>query len=181
MKLNDFLTMELEGKGILRANRNVLLEEFFIDPTRYIHDAGVLNEIRATGAYARMERTVRDEMDLEEEVRKLHDKGVNNVLGWSRAAEEVKAAVRDDTKNSLDAALEEARIPTTTIAPIYLEGYYESVYNARWHHVVEVPGGEGTGMEVKEGNRNSHGRTGKLKELSKWMTVWSNPVQHVSG
>ncbi|RNC40355.1 putative retrotransposon hot spot (RHS) protein, partial [Trypanosoma cruzi] len=32
-----------------------------------------------------------------------------------------------------------------------LKGYYESVYNARWHHVVEVPGGEGTGMEVKEG------------------------------
>ncbi|PWU86222.1 putative retrotransposon hot spot (RHS) protein [Trypanosoma cruzi] len=35
--------------------------------------------------------------------------------------------------------------------PIYLEGCYESVYNARWHHVVEVPGGEGTGMEVREG------------------------------
>ncbi|ESS61246.1 retrotransposon hot spot (RHS) protein [Trypanosoma cruzi Dm28c] len=32
-----------------------------------------------------------------------------------------------------------------------VEGLYESVYNARWHHVVEVPGGEGTGMEVKEG------------------------------
>ncbi|RNC35445.1 putative retrotransposon hot spot (RHS) protein [Trypanosoma cruzi] len=37
-----------------------------------------------------------------------------------------------------------------------VEGYrpwedYESVYNARWHHVMEVPGGEGTGMEVKEG------------------------------
>ncbi|KAF5220460.1 hypothetical protein ECC02_006528 [Trypanosoma cruzi] len=28
---------------------------------------------------------------------------------------------------------------------------YESVYNARWHHVMEVPGGEGTGMEVHEG------------------------------
>ncbi|PWU86978.1 putative retrotransposon hot spot protein (RHS) [Trypanosoma cruzi] len=37
-----------------------------------------------------------------------------------------------------------------------VEGYtlredYKSVYNARWHHVMEVPGGEGTGMEVKEG------------------------------
>ncbi|EKF35340.1 retrotransposon hot spot (RHS) protein, putative [Trypanosoma cruzi marinkellei] len=30
-------------------------------------------------------------------------------------------------------------------------GFYESVYNARWHHVMEVPGGEGTGMEVHEG------------------------------
>ncbi|RNE97201.1 retrotransposon hot spot (RHS) protein [Trypanosoma cruzi] len=37
-----------------------------------------------------------------------------------------------------------------------VEGYtlreeYESVYNARWHHVMEVPGGERTGMEVREG------------------------------
>ncbi|ESS55300.1 retrotransposon hot spot (RHS) protein [Trypanosoma cruzi Dm28c] len=98
-----------------------------------------------------MERTVREEMDLEEEVRKLSDKGVNNVLGWSRAAEEVKAAVRDDIKNSLDAALEELRKPTTTSAAEKLEGLYESVYNASWSHVVEVPGGEGTGMKAEEG------------------------------
>ncbi|ESS60424.1 retrotransposon hot spot (RHS) protein [Trypanosoma cruzi Dm28c] len=32
IKLNDFLTMELEGKGILRANRNLLLEDFFKGP-----------------------------------------------------------------------------------------------------------------------------------------------------
>ncbi|KAF8289874.1 putative retrotransposon hot spot (RHS) protein, partial [Trypanosoma cruzi] len=32
-----------------------------------------------------------------------------------------------------------------------LEGLYESVYNAGWHHVMEVPGGEGTEMKVKEG------------------------------
>ncbi|RNF00613.1 retrotransposon hot spot (RHS) protein [Trypanosoma cruzi] len=32
-----------------------------------------------------------------------------------------------------------------------LKGCYKSVYNASWHHVVEVPGGEGTGLEVKEG------------------------------
>ncbi|PWU93751.1 putative retrotransposon hot spot protein (RHS) [Trypanosoma cruzi] len=32
-----------------------------------------------------------------------------------------------------------------------LKGCYESVYNASWHHVVEVPGGEGTRMEVREG------------------------------
>ncbi|PWU85348.1 putative retrotransposon hot spot (RHS) protein [Trypanosoma cruzi] len=32
-----------------------------------------------------------------------------------------------------------------------MEGFYESVYNARWHHVVEVPGSKGTGMEVREG------------------------------
>ncbi|RNC45428.1 retrotransposon hot spot (RHS) protein [Trypanosoma cruzi] len=41
----------------------------------------------------------------------------------------------------------------TMSAPIKPEGCYESVYNARWHHVLEVPDGEGTGMgmEVREG------------------------------
>ncbi|EAN86147.1 retrotransposon hot spot (RHS) protein, putative [Trypanosoma cruzi] len=155
ISLNDFLTMEFDGRGILRANRNVLLEEFFIDPTKYIRDAGVLNEMQASGHYARIEKTVRDEMDLEEVVRRLHENGVNNLLGWSLAAEEVKACARDNNKNTLDAALHEARKPTTTIAPIYLEGCYESVHNASWHHVVEVPDGEGTGtgigMEVREG------------------------------
>ncbi|RNF00403.1 retrotransposon hot spot (RHS) protein [Trypanosoma cruzi] len=151
MKLNDFLTMEMECRGILRANWNVLLKEFFIDPTRYIPDAGILGEIQTTVAYARMEETVREEMGLEEVVRRLQENGVSNLLGWSRAAEVVKASARDDIKNSLDAALEEARKPTTTRAPRYLEGCYDSVYNARWHHVVEVPDGEGTVMEVKEG------------------------------
>ncbi|RNE96736.1 retrotransposon hot spot (RHS) protein [Trypanosoma cruzi] len=41
--------------------------------------------------------------------------------------------------------------PATTSAAEKLEGYYESVYNARWHHVVEVSDGEGTGLEVREG------------------------------
>ncbi|EAN85054.1 retrotransposon hot spot (RHS) protein, putative [Trypanosoma cruzi] len=151
MKLNDFLMMELEGRGILRANRNVLLRVFFSDPTSHIRDAGVLGEIQTTGAYAEMEMAVREEMGLEEVVRRLSENGVNSLAAWSLAAEEVKACVRDDTKISLNAALEEVRNPTTSSAPIYLEGEYESVYNARWHHVVEVPDGGGTVMKVEEG------------------------------
>ncbi|PWU88925.1 putative retrotransposon hot spot (RHS) protein [Trypanosoma cruzi] len=152
IKLNDFLTLEMEGRGILRANRNVLLRNFISDPTRYIREAGVLGEIQAADAYAGMEGAVRDEMDMEEDVRRLHEKGVNNLLRWSLAAEEVKAGARDNNKNTLDAALHEARKPTMTMsAPMKLEGCYESVYNARWHCVVEVPVGEGTGMYVREG------------------------------
>ncbi|PWU84198.1 putative retrotransposon hot spot (RHS) protein [Trypanosoma cruzi] len=151
MKLNDFLTMEMECRGILYANRNALLKEFFIDPTRYIPDAGVLGEIQTTVAYLRMERAVREEMDLEEEVRRLCEKGISNLFGWSRAAEEIRADVHDKNKDLLNTAFVELMNPATTSSPIYLEGCYESVYNARWHHVVEVPDGEGTGMEVKEG------------------------------
>ncbi|RNC47567.1 retrotransposon hot spot (RHS) protein, partial [Trypanosoma cruzi] len=82
VKLNDFLTLEFEGRGILRANRNVLLRGFFKDPTRYIHDAGVLGEMQATDAYLRMEGTVRDEMYLEEAVRRLHHEGVFFLEQW---------------------------------------------------------------------------------------------------
>ncbi|PWV00928.1 putative retrotransposon hot spot protein (RHS) [Trypanosoma cruzi] len=56
MRLNDFLTMELDGRGALDANRDVLLEEFFKDPKKYICDAGVLNEIQASDRYKMMER-----------------------------------------------------------------------------------------------------------------------------
>ncbi|RNC46434.1 putative retrotransposon hot spot (RHS) protein, partial [Trypanosoma cruzi] len=151
MRLNDFLTRELDGRGIVATTRDVLLEEVFRDPTKYIRDKGALKEIQASGRYLSMRRAVKGEVIFDEDIRKLCDKGVNNLPGWSLAAAEVKAAVHNSNKHFLDAALEEARNPTTTSAPIYLEGHYESVHNARRHHVVEVPDGEGTGMEVREG------------------------------
>ncbi|RNC56217.1 retrotransposon hot spot (RHS) protein [Trypanosoma cruzi] len=98
-----------------------------------------------------MERAVRDEMDMEEDVHKLYKNGVHTLLKWSEAAAEVKATVHGITNEFLDVAFEEARILTTTSAPEKLEGLYESVYNARWHHVVEVPDDKGMGMEVKKG------------------------------
>ncbi|EKF99429.1 retrotransposon hot spot (RHS) protein, putative, partial [Trypanosoma cruzi] len=90
-------------------------------------------------------------MDMEEDVNKLYEKGVDNLLKWSLAAEEVKANVHNVTKRFLDAAFIELMSSMTMSAPIKPEGCYESVYNARWHHVVEVPDGEGTGMYVREG------------------------------
>ncbi|EAN93614.1 retrotransposon hot spot (RHS) protein, putative [Trypanosoma cruzi] len=107
--------------------------------------------MQASDRYVMMERTVRDEMDMEEDVHKLYENGVDTLLNWLVAAAEVTASVHKLTKHSLDAALQEARNRMTTIAPMKLEGLYESVYNASWHHVVEVPGGEGTEMEAKEG------------------------------
>ncbi|EAN82967.1 retrotransposon hot spot (RHS) protein, putative [Trypanosoma cruzi] len=155
IKLNDFLTMKFDGRGVVDTNRSVLLKEFFRDPTRYIRDAGVLNEIQASDAYLRAVKAVREEMDMEEDLTKLHYNHLSTLFGWSLATAEIRASVHEITKSFLDPALEEARKPTTTIAPIKMEGLYESVYNASWHHVVEVPGGEGTqtgiGMYVREG------------------------------
>ncbi|KAF5221672.1 hypothetical protein ECC02_005210 [Trypanosoma cruzi] len=154
-KLNDFLTMELGGRGVVATNRSVLLKEFFKDPKKYIRDKGVLNEMQITDAYARMERAVREEIIFEEDRSKLYKNGVSNLLGWSEAAANVKTTVHKFTKQSLDAALEEVRNPTTTSAPMKLEGCYESVYNARWSHVVELPDSKktkkGMEMEVHEG------------------------------
>ncbi|EKF38607.1 retrotransposon hot spot (RHS) protein, putative [Trypanosoma cruzi marinkellei] len=109
--------------------------------------------MQAFDRYVRMERAVRDEMDMEEDAHKLYDNGVDNLLKWlaAAAAAVVKAGVHEATEMFLDAAAEEARNPTTTGAARYLEGCYESVYNARCHHVLEVPGGEGTGMDLREG------------------------------
>ncbi|PWV07093.1 putative retrotransposon hot spot (RHS) protein [Trypanosoma cruzi] len=149
IQLNDFLVMELDGRGILRANRNVLLKEFVKDSTRYICCAFLLLEIKASDRYKRMERAVRDEMDMEEDVNKLYENDVDNLLNWSLAAEEVKANVHNLTKHFLDAAFIELMSSMTMSAPMKLEGCYESVYNARWHHVVEVP--DDNGMYVREG------------------------------
>ncbi|RNC34838.1 retrotransposon hot spot (RHS) protein [Trypanosoma cruzi] len=89
-KLNDFLTMELGGRGVVGTNRSVLLKEFFKDPTKYVRDEGVLKEIQITDAYARMEGTVRDEIIFEKDRSKLCDKGAINLFGWSEAAANVK-------------------------------------------------------------------------------------------
>ncbi|RNC36247.1 retrotransposon hot spot (RHS) protein [Trypanosoma cruzi] len=90
-------------------------------------------------------------MSFCEDLRSLYDKGVHTLLKWSEDAAGVKAGVQEITKRFLDAAAEEARSPTTISTPRCLEGYYDSVHNSRWHHVVEVPGGEGTGMKVENG------------------------------
>ncbi|EKG05408.1 retrotransposon hot spot (RHS) protein, putative, partial [Trypanosoma cruzi] len=114
-KLNDFLTMELGGRGVVATNRSVLLEEFFKEPTRYIRDAGALNEIQTSYCYLRMEWALTEETILERDILKLKQAGVFNLQKWSEAAPEVKESVHEITKQTLDAALQEAASkPTTT-------------------------------------------------------------------
>ncbi|PWU87726.1 putative retrotransposon hot spot (RHS) protein [Trypanosoma cruzi] len=98
MNLNDFLTVRLGERGVLDANRNVLLGEFFKEPAKYIRVKGVLNEIKKADRFLRMERTLRDEMDMEEDVSKLQQAGVYNLMTWLEATDEVKANVHCITK-----------------------------------------------------------------------------------
>ncbi|RNC54785.1 putative retrotransposon hot spot (RHS) protein [Trypanosoma cruzi] len=168
MKLSDFLTRELDGMGIVDTNRDVLLEEFFKDPTKYIRDKGALDEIQASGHYLSMKRAVKGEVIFDEDIRKLRDKGVSNPPGWSLAAANVKTTVHNFTKRLLDAALEEVRNPMRMSAAMKLEGLYESVYNARWSHVVEFPDSKktkkGTGMGVHEGRPEQSWRYNEVGE-----------------
>ncbi|RNC52268.1 retrotransposon hot spot (RHS) protein [Trypanosoma cruzi] len=80
MKLNDFFAMELDGRGRCEHQSECLAGGVFKDPENYIGDAGVLGEIQTTYRYKRMERAVRDEMDMEEGVDKLYDNGVDNLM-----------------------------------------------------------------------------------------------------
>ncbi|RNC41641.1 retrotransposon hot spot (RHS) protein [Trypanosoma cruzi] len=149
VKLNDFLLLRFGGKGILVTNRSVSLEEFFKEPARYIPDAEVLKGMKTAVCYLKMGRAVMKELDMEEVLRMLHEKGVVSLEQWRDYGG--KDTVTPLAKGTLDAALSEAQISTSVVKSTVLKGYYESVYNASWSHVVEVPGGEGTGMEVREG------------------------------
>ncbi|PWV14650.1 putative retrotransposon hot spot (RHS) protein [Trypanosoma cruzi] len=151
MKLGDFLWQNFGGRGVVDTNRNVLLKEFLKEPARYIRDAGALNEIHASSHYERVRNDLGNKVVFDEDVRKLEENGVNTLIDWLEAAAGVKAVVHCITRVSLDPFLEDVRNSMRMSASNILEGFYESVYNARWSHLVEVPGGEGTGMEVKEG------------------------------
>ncbi|PWU87584.1 putative retrotransposon hot spot protein (RHS,) [Trypanosoma cruzi] len=80
MRLNDFLTREPDGGGIVDTNRDVLLEEFFKDPTKYIRNKGALNEMQASDRYLSMKRAVKGEVIFDEDIRRLCKNGVHGLL-----------------------------------------------------------------------------------------------------
>ncbi|EAN96809.1 putative retrotransposon hot spot (RHS) protein [Trypanosoma cruzi] len=157
MMLNDFLRSYLGGRGVVDTNENVAMEMFVLRPTMFINDSEILGMITASPSYQELEA-----------IYKLHHGGVHFLEQWRdyqgkatltplvcEKLNGVLAQVLRKEKREANerAMLEAAKVPEA----VMLEGCYESVYNASWHHVVEVPGGEGTrtgtAMEVKEGKR----------------------------
>ncbi|KEG05847.1 retrotransposon hot spot (RHS) protein, partial [Trypanosoma grayi] len=173
MKLKDFLTEYLDGMGVEEVNKNVSMEAFAIRPKRYIKDERLLNVILAMPSF----KTIVDEMRYREAQRegereaqreaehKLKETGVYSLQQWDvyDKKEQVNPLVRAVLNAALDAIRsyekkeeerqrqlreEEQRRQVGET----LSGVYESVFNATWNHVVEVPGdSEGVGMEVREG------------------------------
>ncbi|PWV01230.1 putative retrotransposon hot spot (RHS) protein [Trypanosoma cruzi] len=141
MKLNDFLRNYVGGTAAVGEEHNVTMQVFVRRPNAYVQDQQLLEEILNLTEY---------------QVYKLHHEGVFSLEQWRDfkkkdtvaplAREKLNAALTEVQKEE-KARREAAKVPEAEI----LEGCYESVYNAGWHHVVEVPGGEGMGMEVREG------------------------------
>ncbi|RNF07837.1 retrotransposon hot spot (RHS) protein [Trypanosoma conorhini] len=152
IKLNDFLRRELGGRGVVEANGNVSLKSFVARPGAFITNENDLRLILASPSYTAIKEELEDENKLREDGNKLVDHGVCVLWEWGEF--EQKDIVSDAVREKLDAALdaaEEAERKKREEEAAAQRALYESVYNARWSHVVEVPGGDGLGMEVREG------------------------------
>ncbi|KEG06094.1 retrotransposon hot spot (RHS) protein, partial [Trypanosoma grayi] len=165
MKLNDFLRGRLGGRGVEEVNKNVSMEAFAIRPKRYIKDERLLNVILAMPSFKAIVEEMRYGEAQSEAEPKLKETGVYSLRQWDvyDKKEQVNPLVRGVLNAALDAIRryeeegeerrrqlrdEDKRRQVREPLP----GVYESIFNATWNHVVEVPGdSEGVGMEVREG------------------------------
>ncbi|ESL05252.1 hypothetical protein TRSC58_07112 [Trypanosoma rangeli SC58] len=138
-------------------NENVSIENFVAQPRAFIEDGDVLGLILASPLFVAME----DARRLREDARRLTERRVATLRDWKDFAD--KRIVSDTACVKLDAALQQAEEESTRREnkerprrPLP-EGFYESVFNATWSHVVGFPEGEGENMvvrmEVREGQR----------------------------
>ncbi|RNC47554.1 retrotransposon hot spot protein (RHS), partial [Trypanosoma cruzi] len=86
-------------------------------------------------------------------VNKFYCEGLNSLRQWRDLGRKdtVSPLGRANLNEALSQVLNEERQSRRHKKTNKLEGSCESVQNARWSRGVEVPGGEGMGMEVKEG------------------------------
>ncbi|KEG14520.1 retrotransposon hot spot (RHS) protein [Trypanosoma grayi] len=152
LMLNDFLREHLRGRGVEKANENVSMEAFAIRPKRYIEDEELIKDIRAMPLFIaimdEMSRT-EEEMMMREVVDELNESGVYSLRQWNVYT--AKDQVILPARTILNTAFRVAKNFFPVLKGELMAGVYESVFNATWNHVVEVPGGRGIGMEVREG------------------------------
>ncbi|EKF98936.1 retrotransposon hot spot (RHS) protein, putative, partial [Trypanosoma cruzi] len=147
MRLNDFLRSNLGGRGVVDTNENVAMEMFVLRPTMFINDSEILGIITASPSY-QVYKLRHEGVHFLEQWKDYKGKATLTPLVCEKLNGVLAQVLREEKREANERAmLEAAKVPEA----VMLEGCYESVYNARWHHVVEVPDGEGTGLEVKEG------------------------------
>ncbi|ESL05178.1 hypothetical protein TRSC58_07193 [Trypanosoma rangeli SC58] len=142
-------------------NENVSIENFVAQPRAFIQDGDVLGLILASPSCIAVIDQIEDARRLREDARRLTERRVATLRDWKDFAD--KRIVSDTACVKLDAALQQAEEESTRREnkerprrPLP-EGFYESVFNATWSHVVGFPEGEGEDMvvrmEVREGQR----------------------------
>ncbi|RNE99304.1 retrotransposon hot spot (RHS) protein, partial [Trypanosoma conorhini] len=141
MTLNDFIRRYVDPDFVLEG-RNVMMGVFARRPERYVTDPELRGDILSLPEY-----------QLLEDARKLMEHRVNCLEHWKEFPQ--KDTVTLLAKGKLDSALaaaeanEKAKLEAVPAAPVILEGFYDSVFNARWSHVLEFPEGEGNNMVVR--------------------------------
>ncbi|ESS69294.1 retrotransposon hot spot (RHS) protein [Trypanosoma cruzi Dm28c] len=142
MRLNDFLRSNLGGRAAVDEDYNVTMQAFVQEPNDYVQDQRLLGRIINLPAYQALEA-----------INKLHHEGVFSLGQWRGYRRKNTVALL--ARGKINAALSRAQTSTPVVISTVLRGFYNSVYNASWNHVVKVVGGErtqtGTGMEVKDG------------------------------
>ncbi|EKG00621.1 retrotransposon hot spot (RHS) protein, putative, partial [Trypanosoma cruzi] len=142
MKLNDFLRRHIGPSAVVDERYNVTMEVFLLEPKTYVQDQQLLEEIFNLTEYHALQETYK----LRGDTYRLYREGVIFLEQWGNF--ERKDMCTPLARLKLNAAL---KVAPKEGGEEMLEGFYDSVYNARWHHLVEVPEGEWMGMMVREG------------------------------
>nr|AAL14357.1 RHS6a [Trypanosoma brucei] len=162
MMLNDFLRRNFGRRYNVNEENNVSMFVFVLEPEEYINDVNALNRIFATTEYKVYKRFVSVYGFFE-------DEGILNLQRWQQADEVVKArlqvnirGLRDGERlwivvtNMLNDALNEALQGAILAAggAVNLEGVYDSIYNAKWSHIIIDNGTQPLGMRLVDGMPN---------------------------
>ncbi|RNF03935.1 retrotransposon hot spot (RHS) protein [Trypanosoma conorhini] len=161
IKLNDFLRNALGGRGVVDANENLPIESFIVSPDTFITNEDDLRLILSLPSFKAVREAIEDVYNLRADARKLAVQGVSSLAQWKEFPQ--KDTVTLLAKGELDAALAAAeanekarqaeeerakRIDEIFNRPLP-EGFYLSVFNAKWSHVLEFSEGEGNNMVVR--------------------------------
>ncbi|EKF32737.1 retrotransposon hot spot (RHS) protein, putative [Trypanosoma cruzi marinkellei] len=142
IRLNDFLRAHCGPTAVVDEAHNVWLGIFLRDPYAYVQDQQLLGQILDLEVYQLLQNTQKLVMDT----KKLNANGVRCLEHWRGF--ERKDMCTPLTRLKLDSAL---KLAPEEGGEEMLVGFYSSVYNARWSHIMEVPGGEWLGMETRMG------------------------------
>ncbi|PWV16362.1 putative retrotransposon hot spot protein (RHS) [Trypanosoma cruzi] len=151
MKLNEFLRNYVGGRTAVGEDHKVTMQVFVQEPDAYVQDQRLLRIIFNLTEY---------------QVYKLHHEGVFSLEQWRDY--EGKDTVTPLARGKLNAALFQAQTSTKVVKSTVLKGVYQSVYNARWSHVVEIPDCEEEqtemGMKVEKGKPKQSWKYKKVGE-----------------